>query len=255
MAFPGSVYGILYRMKTSYTWTSTCRTDKGNKRKINEDATLNLPDKRLWVVADGMGGHHAGDVASRMIIDTLSTVDTNLPCLSQIVNEIDVQLQKVNDQLTEMSRRNYNSSTIGSTVLCLVNFQNCVAYVWAGDSRLYRLRNGILDRMTKDHSEVQRLIDEGLISETSAETHPSANVITKAVGACTDLHVEVGVDRVYPSDIFLLCTDGLYRELNPGDITRCLIESNSFSTANELVELAIKGAATDNLSVIVAKAE
>ena len=145
----------------SFSWTSASRTDVGNERQVNEDAVLDLPGRGLWVVADGMGGHAAGDVASQMLVSKLSGVDTH-ERLSEFVDDVEDRVLEVNRRLHEMSFEGPNPKVMGSTVAALLAFQKHVICMWVGDSRVYRLREGeLLKQMTTDHSEIEEMIAEG----------------------------------------------------------------------------------------------
>lgn len=238
---------------TSYHWQSAARTDVGKVRKVNEDALVSLNEQRLWAVADGMGGHAAGDVASKAIVDALRAIKLRPEKLSAYVDAVDDALQSVNQQLRTLGQKQGGLRTIGSTVICLLAVNNYIAYAWAGDSRVYRLRGDELQQLNKDHSEVQRLLDEGIINAEQAETHPSANTITKAIGAANAVFVEVGVDSVEPGDIYLLCSDGLYREITPEQIAATLKRGDLEWSSNRLLQLVLASKAADNVSFIVTK--
>jgi protein phosphatase len=238
---------------TPYHWQSAARSDVGKVRKVNEDALLSLNEQRLWAVADGMGGHAAGDVASKAVVDALRAIKLRPEKLSAYVDTVDDTLQSVNQQLRSLGQKQGGLRTIGSTVICLLALNNYIAYVWAGDSRVYRLRGDELKQLNKDHSEVQRLLDEGIITAEQGETHPSANTITKAIGAATDVFVEVGIDRVEPGDIYLLCSDGLYREITLEQIATTLKRGDIEWSGDRLLQLVLSNKAADNVSFIIAK--
>lgn len=238
---------------TSYHWRSAARTDVGKVRKVNEDALLSLNERRLWAVADGMGGHAAGDVASKAIVDALRAIKQAPDKLSAYVDAVDDTLQAVNQQLRALCQQQGGLCTIGSTVVCLLALDNHIAYVWAGDSRIYRLRGDELRQLNKDHSEVQRLLDEGIITAAQSETHPAANTITKAIGAANDVFVEVGVDKVEDGDQYLLCSDGLYREIDLEQITNTLKRGDIEWSGDRLLQLVLLTKAADNVSFVIAK--
>lgn len=196
----------------SFKWLSASLTNVGNVRKINEDACLDLPSRGLWVVADGMGGHAAGDVASQMIVETLRQIPA-VDKLSGFVDVVEDCLLDANRKLYEMSRSGAEQRVIGSTVAALLAFENHCLCAWAGDSRIYRLRDGIFEQVTRDHSEVEEMIEQGLITPEAAAVHPSANIITRAVGGTSDLHLDLELFELQSLDRFLVCSDGLYKEL------------------------------------------
>ncbi len=164
-------------------WKSASLTHVGNFRKINEDSTLDAPQSGLWAVADGMGGHSAGDVASQLIVSSLSALPREAT-LSQKVKRVDDVLGVVNSQLLLIAEKEGGRRIVGSTVVALAAVDEGFAVcAWAGDSRLYRLRGAVLEQISQDHSQVEEMIMRGELLRVDAEKHPSSNVITRAVGA------------------------------------------------------------------------
>ncbi len=153
-------------------WTSAQATDIGAKRKINEDAVLSRPDIGLWAVADGMGGHAAGDVASQAVIDALCQVTPDA-ALSDCVDAIEDKLLLVNQNLRRHGQEALGGRTLGTTVVSLFVLDGMGACLWAGDSRLYQYRAGVLRRVSHDHSAVQEMIDSGMITADQAAHHPT----------------------------------------------------------------------------------
>lgn len=235
-------------------WTSSGYTDKGKVRAINEDSFLNRPTAGIWVVADGMGGHEAGDVASHMIIEALSKLSPP-DSLAKFVDSVEDTLLDVDQQLRDLAALKYDNRTIGSTVVVLIAFRDYIAYLWAGDSRAYLFRNGKLKQLTIDHSEIQNLIDIGAISPEHANNHPASNVITCAVGAVHKLHIDIGIEKAYDGDTFLLCTDGLYRDLSEEEITSLLIHEDTETIGKELIDLTLTKQARDNITVVVSRTQ
>jgi len=236
-------------IKTNLDWASSGASEPGGVRVLNEDAFLDRPDVGLWVVADGMGGHEAGDLASALVVSTLSEVPLSVN-LSDAMYETNAALRRVNTQLLATARER-QQSVIGSTVVILLARDNRFACIWAGDSRLYRLRQGVFEQVNHDHSEVQNLIDAGLLQKTEAENHPSANVITRAIGAIENVELDVVQGTIYPGDRFLLCSDGLYRELAEGEISHSMqFDGQPNIIAASLMDRALKRKARDNVTVI-----
>ena len=157
------------------------RTHVGLRRKINEDALLSRPDLGLWAVADGMGGHDAGEVASALVIEGLGAIPPGLAPEAQ-AEAVRTVLQGVNARLREMGGEGPKPRTIGSTVTVLTAKAGGYVCQWAGDSRGYLARDGVLVQLTRDHSLVQQLVDLGELTAAEAENHPDGNVITRAVG-------------------------------------------------------------------------
>ena len=235
-------------------WSSFAATHVGHVRQINEDAYLSRPDLGLWAVADGMGGHHAGDVASSSVINALSDVPST-DRLAQFIDCVEDRLIGVNRRLQQMAEEHKNHCTIGSTVIAMLAAGNHSAFLWAGDSRAYRLRNKQLERVTRDHSQVEELVTRGLLSPEDAEGHPASNIITRAVGAAADLYVDVNMVAVESGDIFLLCSDGLYKHIQDADMLDILQQDDLHAMVHQFIETTLARGASDNVTVIVTRAE
>ncbi len=233
-------------------WISTSATHVGTVRKINEDAVFSKPEINLWAVADGMGGHEAGDVASSMITNMLDEIEEKNN-LDAFVSSIEDKVLNANQRLLKYSEVMFNGRIIGSTVAILLIKGRIGVCLWAGDSRLYRYRNGEIKQMTVDHSHVAELLKQGVISIEEAETHPDANVITRAVGTCEHLYVDIDVFSVNMGDTFLLCTDGLYNAVNEGSIVDCLQQNDIETATHTLIETSLNNSASDNVSVVLVK--
>jgi serine/threonine protein phosphatase PrpC len=234
-----------------FTWTSSGATATGNVRKHNEDAVLARPDAGLWVVADGMGGHHAGDVASGAIVAALGEVSRHARP-SALLDEVEDRLYEVNHRLYSSSRAN-GAGTSGSTVAVLVVLEWHVLSIWAGDSRIYRRRKGELAQITRDHSETQELLESGVISPESATRREASNIITRAVGGAAELFLDIELTELHDRDCYLLCTDGLYRELPDPVLLRQLGRKDPARTCNALMERALSGPCKDNISAVVVR--
>lgn len=233
-----------------FHWSSADRTHVGMVRKVNEDACISLPDLGLWAVADGMGGHEAGEVASGMIVKALSEVANDLGW-EDLIKAAKNQLHQVNEQLREESNQRYQQRTIGSTVAVMLARDDQCACLWAGDSRIYRLRKGQLEQLTRDHSHVQELVDQGLIDPEQAHDHPLGNVITRAVGSAEALEIDVRVLPLQTGDVFLLCSDGLNKVVSDTEISRLLNAADLQEVVESLVQLALVRGASDNVTVVV----
>lgn len=232
-------------------WTSAAATDVGSKRKINEDALLARPDAGLWVVADGMGGHSAGDVASNAVVHPLGQIARG-EFLPDFVEAVEDSLMHVNQQLRDYARDELGGRTAGSTVVSLILSQRTGVCLWAGDSRLYRLRQGQLTRLSRDHSAVQEMVEAGAITQAEADRHPKSNVITRAVGGGEHLFVDSAVFSPQAGDTYLLCSDGLYNEVAEDSIRRKLALDEE-EAARRLIDEALHNGGRDNVSVIIVK--
>ncbi|HEX7030585.1 MAG TPA: protein phosphatase 2C domain-containing protein [Gammaproteobacteria bacterium] len=233
------------------SWISHAVSHVGTVRKINEDACLNQPARGLWAVADGMGGHDAGDVASREVIDALEQVPGD-GSLAALAERLESTLQQVNDKLIRLARES-DKHTIGSTVAILAVRGRHALCVWAGDSRIYRWRKGRLEQITQDHAMVEDMVEAGLISRAEAENHPQANRITRAIGAMEELFVDMDIHELEPGDRFLVCSDGLYKDATAKDLARLL--RGKGDTAKEAVDLALEHGARDNVTVVTINIE
>lgn len=232
----------------SFEWRSAALTNPGLVRKVNEDAFLNAPHLGLWVVADGMGGHQAGDYASQLIVEELGHVESNAEP-DVFLATVEEQLQQVNSALFEKAQS--ASSTIGSTVVALLAFRRYCLCLWAGDSRVYRLRDGKVEQITRDHSQVEELIALGEIPREEADSHPMANVITRAVGGSSTLNLDANLQPLRDHDRLMLCSDGLYKDIGEDEILDGLNQSDPERACKRLVELALRGGGGDNISVAV----
>lgn len=235
-------------------WQTCALTDVGVRRKHNEDAIISRPEAGLWAVADGMGGHEAGDVASQMVTEALAAIP-RAENFSVFVDQVEDALVSVNHALREHAAREFAGRMMGSTVVVMAAGEGYGACVWAGDSRLYQLREGELMQISRDHSQVQKLVDAGVLSEEEAESHPNSNVITRAVGGGPDLVLDVALFEIHPGDRFLLCSDGLYNELGKPALAEGLSQPDVEAGARQLLSGALDAGARDNVSVIVVEAQ
>ncbi len=229
-------------------WDTVVRSHVGCVRQINEDRALDRPDLCLWAVADGMGGHDAGDRAAQMIVDSLGQTDGTRSGWG-LLDDIRLRLFEANAAL--VARGRMSGRTSGATVVVLVARQGRCAWLWAGDSRGYRLRGGELIRVTRDHSFVQELVDGGLLAPADARTHPRANVVTRAVGADQTLEIELRHDTVQPGDRLLLCSDGLTGMLDDGEIATIIANHEIEQAADQLIAAALAKGARDNVTVVL----
>lgn len=237
-----------------FSWRSHGISVVGNRRKINEDACLDQPSKGLWAVADGMGGHQAGEVASRAIVDALGSTQFPL-ALEERADVVRSCLAEVNDELRRLSARSSSGQIIGSTVVVLLADGGRCAYLWAGDSRLYRLRQGRFEQLTRDHAMVQQDDGDWLAeSNGSSASGQHCNAITRAVGADEVLELDAGVCDASPGDRFLLCSDGLDKELNTSEIAATLATGDCQACAMALIETALTRKGRDNVTVVVVDA-
>ena len=235
------------------SFETTARTDVGLARDLNEDSYLARPDIGLWAVADGMGGHQAGDMASQMIVDALGAIDGGAPAYARR-DAVRGRLAEVNAELVARAGELPAGSVIGSTVAALVVHEDHYACLWAGDSRVYLQRGGALIRISHDHSLVQDLIDAGALSEEDARHRRISNVITRAVGAAPILELEETHGEILPGDLFLLCSDGLTGLVQDHELGNILSGSNLEAIASRLLSLTLERGAKDNVTLVLVRA-
>lgn len=236
-------------------------TDPGRLRPENEDCIAFYPEIGLALLADGMGGHRAGEVASRMAVDVMARycVDSfagegKRPPAPDILREA---ISAANAAIYEMARHNADYAGMGATVVTAL-FQNGELHVGhAGDSRLYRLRAGRLETMTQDHSVVQELLNRGLVTPEQARQSVSKNLVTRALGVEPGLQADFQTLSTRNGDLYLLCSDGVNDVLSDAEIEYLLStpDAGPEAIAERIVEAANAAGGPDNISVIVALTE
>ncbi len=224
-------------------------THVGRVRKVNEDAILATPETRVWAVADGMGGHAAGDVASRIVIDQLAMLPEGL-APGELMQSVREALHRAHAQIRDEARSRH-VDTMGATVVTLVLADGHFVAFWAGDSRLYRFRHGEVEMLTTDHSAVADLVTAGEISWDEAELHPLSNMVTRAVGVGEVLELDKIRGEVQRGDRFLLCSDGLSKYAGFDALRRLVPRAPIETVTDTLLNRALEGGASDNVSIIV----
>jgi serine/threonine protein phosphatase PrpC len=221
---------------------------------VNEDAFLDQSGIGLWVVADGMGGHSRGDMASRAVVGALA----GLPrpeSLDDLAEMVRVRLGEANRRVRQEAAGYGADSIIGSTVVALLVFKRRWRCLWAGDSRAYLLRDGRLHQITRDHNVAQQLVAAGELSPDQAVNHPASNRLTRAIGAQADLLLEECSSVLRDGDAFLLCTDGLNKEVSDIEIAEVLEGFDCADASRELLDLTLERGARDNVTVAVVRFE
>jgi serine/threonine-protein phosphatase Stp1 len=234
------------------TYRSASCSHIGMVRQLNEDAFLDMPASGLWAVADGMGGHTAGDYVASLIVDSLRRFSAR-DCLAESIPALRSILTEVNSTVRQETLRR-KVKMMGSTVLAFVACRDQGVCLWAGDSRLYRLRGGVLEALSRDHSYVQQLQDSGLINEAEARVHPQTNLVTRAVGVEQVLDLAQINLHIFPGDTFLLCSDGLNKTVEDTEICDLLRHPDAEQIVRSLVHLGLTRGAPDNITAIVVKA-
>jgi serine/threonine protein phosphatase PrpC len=224
-------------------------THVGLKRERNEDSYLLRPEAGLWAVADGMGGHGGGDVASRMAISALEQV-TAAPTGEALLEAVETAVADANRDMRAYARTE-SGGVMGTTLVALLMFGEHFACLWCGDSRAYLLRDGALRQLTRDHSESQDLVDRGVLDPEEAKLWPRRNVLTRALGVSDAAELEIISDRLAAGDALLLCSDGLTGHLDADDITAALDEQDPQAVCDCLIALTLERGARDNVTVVV----
>lgn len=238
--------------KQELIWHSAGYSHVGNVRKTNEDAFLIHHEEGLWTVADGMGGHRAGDVASQTIIDALSKFKRS-DDLATNIDLLEEHLQNANQLCRQ--RGNEKGGVMGSTAALMFVYDPYCFFLWAGDSRIYRLRNQRLEQLTEDHSLVQEMKSLGEITEQEARNHPSSNIITRAIGVKESLVIDIEYATVEDDDYYLLCSDGLYRDVSEDEIVEIIQNHPIEDVCTQLVERALKHGGSDNITAVISHFE
>ena len=239
------------KVQNPLSWTSSARSHVGFVRSANEDSFLDAREQNLWVVADGMGGHSRGDQASQAIIRHLIDFEGS-DDINENIENLEARLIDANHECRSMIK----GKIIGSTVAALFVLEPFCFFLWVGDSRIYRLRGNTLEQMTEDHSLVQELCTLGELTPEEAEHHPSSNIITRAIGVHDKLRIEVQYATMEPGDRYLICSDGLYKDVHHSEIQELLANAiSAHQSVNNLVNLALERGGKDNVTAIVAQAE
>jgi protein phosphatase len=253
-------------MKISYE----AITDVGRKRKGNEDSVFVNPDSNLFVVADGMGGHAAGEVASRLAVDAindfvvLTSGDDEITwpfgldeTMSYDGNRLKTAVRFANKKVLEATRERTEYEGMATTVAAVLVDGDSANLAHVGDSRVYLLREDVLTQLTSDHSWINEQIQSGVISADQARSHPLRNVVTRALGGKPDLQVDMQMHRMRDGDVLLLCSDGLTTMLPDEEIARVLQEHGDDvgPAARALVDAANARGGEDNITVLLLKFE
>jgi len=246
--------GLMNRLSAKpFSFKSFGITNQGCVRSHNEDAFLESTEKGFWVVADGAGGHQSGDVASNLIVNELSKLKRSR-FFGSFVKKIKNCLQDVNSTLIDKSGGEKTNTLIASTVCVLIAQRANIVCLWSGDSRIYQLRNEKLTQLTRDHNRVNEFIKAGFSAE-EAEKYPLAQHLTAAVGVTSPLLTETQSIEVIEGDTYLLCSDGLFKELTDKDIQEILQQESLKYAASDLIDLALSRGATDNVTVLIVRSE
>jgi serine/threonine protein phosphatase PrpC len=237
-------------------------TDVGRRREHNEDAFLCEDELGLWVVADGMGGHAAGEVASQEAIDTIHGMvrrgkaavhiedGFSEECARAASRMLEGAVQAATYILFAMAELDRDKAGMGTTISAMMRFGDHLAVAQVGDSRIYRVREGRAQQLTEDHTLIAWQLKQGLITDEEAKTSKQRNVITRAVGSRDYVQVDTTIWEATPGDVFLLCSDGLHGYLKIEEIPSIVSEGGSFSI-KRLISLANTRGGKDNITAII----
>ena len=234
--------------------TAALRTDIGRVRKQNEDAAFMNEERGIYVVADGMGGHLAGEVASQMAIDAMKHMAEKHDAAS--ISVLREAVCEAHEAISARARANQNCSGMGTTLSAMWRGGRYMYIAHVGDSRIYRFRNDELEQITQDHSLVEELVRARIITREEARTHPRRNIITRALGTQGDNLPDLLAADIKPGDLWLLCTDGLCGMVSDEEIARVLSSGATLEMmAGSLIEKALDAGGRDNVTLVLCREE
>lgn len=225
-------------------------THRGCIRVVNEDSFVSRPRDGIWAVADGMGGHENGQYASSVVAKAIAEAASH-DSVEDAVESVAEAIHAANEEIFMLAQS--RGQQMGTTVVALVFCGMEFAVVWAGDSRAYLYRDGDLHQLTRDHTQVQEMVDRGMLSKEEAEDHPMGHVLSRAVGVQQDVELDAIGDTAESGDVFLLCSDGLHGVLANSEISR-IIDAPGGKCAEKLVEACLENGAPDNVTVTIVRA-
>src|SRR6187200_800339 len=242
---------------TGFKVESRAITDRGlnERRPLNEDSFLADSSRRIFVVADGVGGAEAGEVASKTAVEVLDEAFRHQVDGADVEDLMELAIQRANASIHQMAQEHAKFSMMATTIVALHLKDNIATFGHVGDSRLYRLTpDGVLRRETEDHSIVEEEVRAGRMTPEQAANHPSKNVISRALGAEQGVEVDMKTIEVEDGTEFLLCTDGITRHITDNELRQLLVVSNSLEeVCNELKRRCYERGAEDNLTVVVVR--
>ena len=237
------------------------RTDKGVIRDKNEDSFYISDDHRFFIIADGVGGCNSGEVASRVAVEGIAAYLKERPFTvfhqdEEIYHYLSACLKSVNKQVISLSKSDIQYNGMGTTIVLLYIVQNKMYVAYMGDSRGYLIRNREIVQITQDHTISAELLRSGTITDMEAKTHPQRNVITRALGIDENIEAEMSQMDLEKDDIVILCTDGLYNEVEEKEILDTFLnEENIQKSCDSIVELVNRRESRDNITILALKME
>jgi serine/threonine protein phosphatase PrpC len=236
-------------MEHEFSWfESGAATHVGKVRQQNEDSYLMSTASGVWAVADGMGGHTAGDLASHTVVEALERIPPPSSA-AELLASCETRIVHANSHLKQLAKARHGA-IIGTTVAVLLVYEQFFACVWAGDSRIYRIRGLKIEQLSVDHTEVQELIADGRLTAEEARSWPRRNVITRAIGTYDDPELEMTDGTLEPGDIFIICSDGLTNHVEDREILAVVTANPPQRACDLLVGLTLDRGATDNVTIV-----
>ncbi|MFL6688947.1 MAG: PP2C family protein-serine/threonine phosphatase [Alphaproteobacteria bacterium] len=233
------------------SFRAVTRTDRGAVRQTNQDALFVSTERPLWAVADGMGGHEGGEIASACVVEALDNADFS--CLS-LEDAARNAIAKANSVLVARNSRRSPPGNMGTTV-ALLGIDGARSFcLWAGDSRICLLRQGTFQQLTRDHTYIEELLESGALTRSEAERHPHRHMITRAIGIAEHAGLESCRGDLRSEDTFILMTDGVSGVCREHEIANAMAATDLNSVADELAARCIKAGAPDNFSFILVRA-
>ena len=273
-SIPKTLIKVHIRLSMGRTWQfanmieSYGATDVGLRRKLNEDSLFIDNEVGLFVVADGMGGHNAGEIASHLAVDTVanfvqrSRAEDEItwpygvdPDLSLNANRLLTSVMLANKRVWKEADNRQDYTGMGTTIVGALVDNSSISVVSAGDSRAYRLRGGVFEQMTVDDSWVQAAVDEGVLLAEEAETHPMKNIITKAIGAKENLELSVEEHEMEDNDLYIICSDGLHGMISEKGLNELVVGANGSldGLVSTLIETANRNGGKDNVTAVAVR--
>jgi serine/threonine protein phosphatase PrpC len=239
-------------MPASLRARTVCLTHPGKVRTANEDSHFANEEGGVWIVADGMGGHDDGQLASSLVVEAMRQA----PLTGRFEDDVDTLAEALRQANAEIQRTAAaQDKRMGSTAVALYLADRQFACLWAGDSRIYLLRDGALHQLTRDHTQVQEMVDRGLLTPAEARHHPMSHVLSRAVGVQETLELDAISDEAAARDVFLLCSDGLTGLVSDDEIATTLSSLSVNAACNRLLQMVLDRGAPDNVTMVAVSCE
>lgn len=233
----------------SLTFETGVASHVGLVRQRNEDGYLIQPETGIWAVADGMGGHEGGYFASATVIRSLRSI--GFPASApDLLARFEDRVFRANSCLKETAERR-GGGVMGATIAALLAHDNFYACIWSGDSRVYLVRADAIVQLSRDHTEAQELVEQGVLSREEARNWPGSNVVTRAIGVHEDVEMELEHGVLRPGDRFVICSDGLTVHVEDAEIMERVASLVPQQACDALVGLALERGGTDNITIVV----